>query len=344
MSGTSLDGIDLTELFFEVDETDTWKFNMLNATTIEYSSIWKESLQKGFYYSNKEINSLNKQYTQFLADVISDFIQKNNINDLDAVCSHGHTIWHQPKKGITLQIGNLESLAKKLNQIVVCDFRVQDVNYGGQGAPLVPIGDRLLFPEYAYCINIGGFANISFEDERKKRIAYDVCPVNIVLNAFALLLDKPYDEEGAFAASGKLNEALLANLNELDYYTKPAPKSLGVEWIQKNITPLLDKTGLDPIVILNTFVEHIAIQLAAQIPDGVSVLITGGGAYNTYLINRLQAHVNTSITIPSSDIIEYKEALIFGLLGVLRLRNSINCLSSITGAKRDHSSGLVFIP
>jgi len=206
---------------------------------------------------------------------------------------------------------------------------------------LVPIGDRLLFSEYDYCLNLGGFANISFE-KRGKRIAYDVCPVNIVMNMYAEKLGNPYDEGGKIAASGKLNRNLLQQLNNLDYYSKSAPKSLGLEWVQEKIIPLLKDSEVSSEDILRTFVEHIAIQLANQFPESSSVLITGGGVYNEYLISRLKSLSEIKIVIPSSEIIEYKEALIFGLLGVLKLRNAINCMASVTGAKRDHSSGKIY--
>ncbi len=300
-------------------------------------------MQEAIFYSEEQIKGFNLAYTQYLAGVISEFIKRHHLKNIDAVCSHGHTIWHQPEKGLTLQIGNLPELSNLTNQKIVCDFRVQDVALEGNGAPLVPIGDRLLFTEYDYCLNLGGFANVSFEREGK-RIAYDVCPVNIVMNKYAELLGKPYDEDGKFAASGKLNSALLHRLNSLGYYTKSAPKSLGLEWVQNEIFPLLEASGSTSEDILHTFVEHIAIQLANQFSKRTSVLITGGGVYNQFLINRLKSVSNVKIVVPSSELIEFKEALIFGLLGILKLRDEINCLSSVTGAKRDHSSGNIFIP
>ena len=278
-----------------------------------------------------------------MAEEISGFIQRNNIQELDAICSHGHTIRHQPEKEFTLQIGNLPRLAKLISRTVVCDFRVQDVKLGGQGAPLVPIGDRLLFPEYDFCLNLGGFANISSEIHGN-RIAYDICPVNIVLNHYAQKLGKEFDEDGNLAKFGELNLILLQSLNDLPYYTEKPPKSLGLEWVNEHIFLLLDSFNLSSEDILRTFTEHIAIQLAVQFPKKASVLITGGGAYNSFLIERLKNLVSVEITIPSPEIVEFKEALIFGLLGVLKLRGEINCLSSVTGASIDHSSGQVYTP
>ncbi len=344
MSGTSLDGIDLVQLKFQISDKGLWSYKILKSETLPYSKLLKNNLQEAISYSKEKITAFDVSYSKYLADVISEFIKKHNIKNLDGVCSHGHTIWHQPENGLTLQIGNLPILAKLINEKVICDFRVQDVDLGGNGAPLVPIGDRLLFPEYDYCLNLGGFANISFENKDLKRIAFDVCPVNIVMNNYAELFGKQYDEDGKIAASGKLNLALLKQLNDLDYYSKKAPKSLGLEWVQDKIFPLLEESGCVSEDILHTFVEHVAIQLARQFPVGVSVLITGGGVYNRYLINRFKSMSNAKIFIPSSELIEYKEALIFGLLGVLKLRDEINCLSSVTGAEKDHSSGEIILP
>jgi len=344
MSGTSLDGVDLAQLKFQISDEGVWSFEILKSETLPYSKLWKKNLQEAISYSKEKMVGFNAAYTKYLVDVISEFINKHKIENLDGICSHGHTIWHQPENGLTLQIGNLPIIAKLINEKVICDFRVQDVDFGGNGAPLVPIGDRLLFERYDYCLNLGGFANISFENKDLKRIAFDVCPVNIVLNKYAELFGKQYDDEGKIAASGKLNLTLLEKLNNLDYYSIKAPKSLGLEWVQDKIFPMLGDSGSVAEDILHTFVEHVAIQLARQFPDEASVLITGGGVYNRYLIERLKSHSNTKIVIPTSELIEYKEALIFGLLGVLRLRDEENCLSSVTGAKEDHSSGKIIIP
>jgi len=343
MSGTSLDGIDIAEILFETSGTGLWNFKILRAETIPYNLTWKANLQKAISFSEDEIEAFNEEYTRFLAGVISGYIAKNKIINLDAMCSHGHTIRHQPQHGITLQIGNLPAIATILNEKVVCNFRIQDVALGGHGAPLVPIGDRLLFSEYDYCLNLGGFANISFEN-RGNRIAYDVCPVNIVMNVYAELLGKPYDDNGKFAYSGVLNTVLLQQLNGLEYYAKSGPKSLGLEWVRDKIFPLLENSKCSSEDILHTFVEHIVFQLAGQFSKNATVFITGGGAFNGYLISRLKSISDFKIVIPSLEIIEFKEALIFGFLGVLKLRDEINCLSSVTGAKRDHSSGEIFIP
>lgn len=341
MSGTSLDGIDLAECQLAYSDESGWSYNLGVANTIPYPAEWKSRLSDAVNFSEGRLRTLNENYTRYLSNVISEFINRNKIAGLDAICSHGHTILHQPQKGITLQIGNLPEIATYVNETVVCDFRVQDVELGGQGAPLVPIGDRLLFSHYDYCLNLGGFANISSEGEHG-RIAYDICPVNIVLNHYSEKLGKPYDEGGRIAASGVVNEKLLQQLNDLQYYRTDPPKSLGLEWVTREVFPVINNMGILGKDIIATFTEHIAVQLAAQFQKGAKVLITGGGAYNDHLIERLKFHRQVMIELPSQKIIEYKEALVFALLGVLKLRNEVNCLSSVTGARNDHSGGVIY--
>jgi anhydro-N-acetylmuramic acid kinase len=341
MSGTSLDGIDLVEIYFDFSEK--WSYRIGASETVSYSSVWKQELQRAISFSEVKLNRLNEDYTDYLSEVISAFIEKHHLANIDAVCSHGHTILHQPDRGITLQIGNLPKLATRIHQKVVCDFRLQDVALGGQGAPLVPIGDRLLFADYDYCLNLGGFANCSFEQEGK-RIAYDICPVNIVLNFYAEALGFPYDDKGSLAASGKVDQMLLKQLNALKYYLESPPKSLGLEWVKEMIFPTINRFELSSEDMLATFTEHIAAQIAKQFQDDSSVLVTGGGTYNYYLLKRIRFYGNVELVIPSEEIIEYKEALVFGLLGVLKLRGEVNCLASVTGSAKDHSSGNIFFP
>ena len=343
MSGTSLDGIDLIYATFSFD--GVWKFSIYNTTTIAYNNYWLNVLGNLVSFSREELKSADENYTVYLASIINNFIKEFNILEIDAICSHGHTALHQPEIGLTYQIGNLPNIAKLINQIVICDFRVQDVELGGQGAPLVPIGDQLLFPEYDYCLNFGGFANISAE-VNNKRIAYDICPVNIVLNHYVKQLGYDYDDEGKIASAGKINSELLHQLNTLSYYKQGYPKSLGLEWVKIKIFSLIDAFNLSIKDVLRTYVEHIAIQISNEIniKKEASVFITGGGVFNLFLIERIKGYSINKIIIPSKEIIDYKEALIFGFLGTLKLRNEVNCLSSVTGAKKSHSSGKIYYP
>ncbi|MGB0895942.1 MAG: anhydro-N-acetylmuramic acid kinase [Flavobacteriaceae bacterium] len=339
MSGTSLDGVDVAYLHFKY--ANTWTYDIIYGETIAYSPAWEQKLREAINYKTSELETLDVNYTVFLAEVIQDFIAKFKLEKIDAVCSHGHTILHQPEHGITFQMGNLKKLSEVLQQTVVCDFRVQDVELGGQGAPLVPIGDELLFSEFTYCLNLGGFSNISTNDGNK-RIAYDVCPVNIVLNHYMQQLGKSYDDGGQIASSGQVDVNLLKELNALEFYQMNFPKSLGLEWVKATIFPLIDKSKLPVADILRTFVEHCAIQISKQFVSKGKVLITGGGMYNSFLIDRIQSLSEHTIHMPDSKLIEFKEALIFGFLGVLKLRGDVNVLASVTGAQKNHSSGVVY--
>ena len=343
MSGTSLDGIDLVYAKFCLHET--WSFEIVHAQTVEYHSYWYDTLKELVNKSIKELKEIDTNYTEYLANVIKNFITKYQIKNIDAICSHGHTALHQPENKLTYQIGNKPVLAQLLKEIVVCDFRVQDVELGGQGAPLVPIGDKLLFSEFDFCLNLGGFANISM-NFKGTRIAYDICPVNIVLNHYVGKLGSNYDDEGKIASKGNISVDLLNQLNALDFYKATYPKSLGLEWVNTNIFPLIDTLELEIQDILKTFVEHIAIQIASEInkKNTSTVLITGGGVYNVYLIDRIKVHSIQKLIVPKKEVIEFKEALIFGFLGLQKLRNEVNCLKSVTGAIKDHSSGKIFLP
>ena len=343
MSGTSLDGIDLCYVHFEY--VSSWKFHIIDAQTIGYSEYWQDRLRTGIALSSSKLVQLNNDYTQLLSEVISTFIKKKPEAPIDAVCSHGHTVFHQPNKGKTLQIGNLPEIANYLNQTVVCDFRTQDVTLGGQGAPLVPIGDALLFSNYDYCINLGGFANLSFE-QGNKRIAFDICPVNIVLNHYVNPLGLSYDFEGRIASKGTICLPLLNDLNALGFYASHPPKSLGLEWVQEHIIPLIDSYEIELEEIMRTVVEHCAFQISSVLKENnlKKGLHTGGGVYNNFLMQRIASLSLHELTHADPMIIEFKEALIFGFLGVLRLKELPNCLQSVTGASQDHCSGRVYLP
>ncbi|HEU4790712.1 MAG TPA: anhydro-N-acetylmuramic acid kinase [Flavobacterium sp.] len=342
MSGTSLDGVDLAHIQFQIKDSK-WTFKILECETISYDSNWISVLKTAVDYSEDQLLELNKNYTQLLASIIADFIEKHTLVNLDAVCSHGHTILHQPQNGFTLQIGNLPEIAKLTQQKVVCDFRIQDVQLGGQGAPLVPIGDRILFSEYDYCMNLGGFSNVSFE-ENNTRIAFDISAVNTVLNFYANQLGLDYDDKGQISRTGNCNVNLLNELNALNFYQKKHPKSLGFEFVKEVILPMIEGYQISIEDKLHTYTEHIAIQIALALPKKKgSMLTTGGGAYNDFLIERIQFHLpEMDVIIPSKKILEFKEALIFALLGVLKIREEVNALQSVTGAKYDHSSGVIY--
>jgi len=341
MSGTSIDGIDLAYIHFIND--DKWSYKIIKAETIAYDEVWEAELRAGVGYSKNQLDDLDLSYTKLLAEVINGFIEKYQLKNIGAVCSHGHTILHQPENKLTLQIGNLTVLSQLINQNVVCDFRVQDVMLGGQGAPLVPIGDQLLFSDYTYCVNLGGFSNISTA-LNNERIAYDICPVNIVLNHYVQKAGVSYDDKGQLASSGEVSQSLLKKLNDLHFYKQSPPKSLGLEWVKSIIFPLIDSYELSIKDILRTFVEHVAIKIGCELKtEKSSVLFTGGGVYNLFLMERIMKYAASEMIVPNPELVEYKEALIFGFLGVLKIRKEVNVLASVTGAKKDHSSGNIFL-
>jgi len=342
MSGTSLDGVDLVAATFSLKD-GSWAYQIGASQTVPYSKYWHDVLRDLVLQSKEALEQIDWDYTTYLAGIIQNFIVANKLEALDAICSHGHTALHQPEKRLTYQIGNLPHLFEILQLPVVCNFRVGDVALGGQGAPLVPIGDALLFAKYDFCLNLGGFANISTESHQG-RIAYDICPVNIVLNHYVSSWGLAYDDQGQIASTGEIHRELLQHLNSLDFYKKEPPKSLGLEWVAQQVFPLINSFQLPVETVLRTFVEHVAIQLSAEINKSkeATVLVTGGGAYHRFLIDCLQERTTSSLVIPEAALINYKEALVFGFLGVLKLRGEVNCLRSVTGATHDHSSGIIF--
>ena len=341
MSGTSLDGLDIIYVEFAKDALHNFQINC--SETIKYTQEWESKLREGVHKNSQELQMLDAAYGTLLAQHITSFIEKHQLTEVDFIASHGHTILHTPAAGVTLQIGNGAIIAKATGLKVICDFRTQDVQLGGQGAPLVPIGDQLLFSTYDACLNLGGFANISYA-EHAQRIAYDIAPINIVLNYYTNHIGLAYDDKGNIAATGVVHQPLLRQLNQLEFYKKKPPKSLGLEWVQAHVLPLIDSFNLATKDLLRTCVEHMAIQISNALVRRKEVLVTGGGVFNSFLMERISQISSTKICIPSTELIEYKEALIFGLLGVLRADNQVNCLKSVTGARKDHSAGELFHP
>jgi anhydro-N-acetylmuramic acid kinase len=342
MSGTSLDGLDIAQCTFE-KQGEKWKYTIERTTTYSYPNEWINKLANAENLSGLELMMLHNEFGNFMGNCVNLFLE-NIIAPIDFIASHGHTIFHQPQKGLTLQIGNGACLAAQTGITTICDFRTLDVAYGGQGAPLVPIGDKLLFGEYDYCLNLGGFANISYQDASEKRLAYDVCPVNIVLNQLVQERGLSFDPDGSIASQGNPDQSLLQELDNLNFYKKNGPKSLGKEWVLSEILPLISKYNLTLEDKLNTFCYHITHQFLNVINSKkeAKILVTGGGAHNKFLIGLFKASALAKLIIPSHEVIEYKEALIFALLGVLRFRNEVNCLSSVTGAKKDNIGGILF--
>ncbi|MBN2729477.1 MAG: anhydro-N-acetylmuramic acid kinase [Bacteroidales bacterium] len=342
MSGTSLDGVDMAYCGFRNSE-DGWKFQILNAKTFSYSADLLKLIREMPKMSAENLIAADRRLGAYYGELCRSFNVDNNLKPA-FIASHGHTIFHNPLEGYTFQAGHGAEIASRSGIPCINDFRSIDVSKGGQGAPLVPIGDELLFSEYDALVNLGGFSNISFR-KNGKRIAYDICPVNMALNYFAEKLSLSYDEDGKMAREGALDLILLKTLHGFSYYANPAPKSLGREDFEHRFLPLIDEySGLSAIDVLRTLTEHIAIQIADSTAGFKNVLFTGGGVKNKFLAEKLREKLGDSMHIPSELLIDYKEALVFAFLGLLRLKGEINILSSATGASSDSCSGMLHLP
>lgn len=344
MSGTSLDGLDLVLVWLNFKD-QSWQFEIEQATTVSYPENLRASLTYNPNLGADTLDELDHKYGLWLGKQVLAFLDQNNLTtaEIDLIASHGHTLYHQPQKGYTKQIGCGIELPTTTGITCVTDFRRPDVALGGQGAPLVPIGDQLLFADNDACLNLGGFANISFVKNRQ-RTAFDIGPVNYIFNHLARKAGLEYDESGRLAQSGRLLKGVLDALNALPFYHLPAPKSLGAEWVNQEVFPILNQAEAAVADLLRTTVEHAAIQIAAVLNENEhkSCLVTGGGTFNHFLMNRIKALSVTEIVVPDALVINYKEALIFALLGVLRIRGEVNVLASVTGAAHDHSSGTIY--
>lgn len=341
MSGTSLDGLDIA--FCEFQYSNHWQYKIIECTTIAYPEDLEKKLSHCIDLNGYELVCLDHELGKYIGRQVNSFLKNKGLTP-HFISSHGHTVFHQPGKGFTLQIGNLHQVYAATRVPVVGDFRTLDVALGGQGAPLVPIGDKLLFGNYDYCLNLGGIANISY-DINGKRVAFDICPNNLALNHLARKEGLNYDYGGKLAEKGSFNDLLFKKLNEGEYFNRSIPKSLGIEWVNENVFPLLDESSLPIHDVLHTYCHHIALQISQCIDQKkeASLLITGGGALNRFLIKTIGDYCgeNVKVVLPDKNIIEYKEALVFAFLGVLRWRNEINILKSVTGASEDSVSGTV---
>jgi anhydro-N-acetylmuramic acid kinase len=343
MSGTSLDGLDIAACEFILSE-GKWSFKILACHTYPYSPEWTSKLSGLTSADGLTLAYINVEYGHLLGKLTRSFLDGTNFKP-DLIASHGHTVFHQPVKGLTVQIGSGSAIAAETSLPVVCDFRSVDVALGGQGAPLVPIGDRLLFPEFDACLNLGGFANVSMEIDGE-RIAFDICPVNIVLNRIATCLGMDYDKDGIIARSGKVDSDLLRQFDRLSYYDQKWPKSLGREWLETEFLPIVERYSGSQPDLMRTVCEHVARQVkrSISIQKNSHILVTGGGAHNQFLLERICEKNLQNWIIPQIEWIDYKEALIFAFLGVLRWRNEPNILRSVTGSKLDHSGGAIYCP
>ncbi len=352
MSGSSLDGLDMAFVHFE-ENAGQWTFEILETSCKSYPADWKEKLTGISGLTAKEYLQLHAAYGHWVGMSVNDFMEERNLAyRVQLIASHGHTAFHDPVHRMTAQLGDGSAIAAETGIRTITDLRSVDVALGGQGAPIVPIGEKLLFPDFHLFLNIGGIANISAKG--KERIGFDVCPANRILNLLASGTEKGYDDNGSLAASGNINDKLLDQLNGLDYYKQAYPKSLSNEFGLHEIYPLILHADLSINDALATYVEHIAVQISKSlIPlkqkfsegEELRLFITGGGAHNRFLIERINHKVSPAdiqCVIPSESLVDYKEALIIALMGALRWREEINVLHTVTGASKDSINGAVW--
>lgn len=362
MSGSSLDGLDIAYVEFG-EKAGKWDYEIKCAGCIGYDEKWTQKLKDAVHLCAKEYQLLHTDYGRYLGEMVNEFIEKFQLDHkINLIASHGHTTFHFPERRMTHQLGDGAAIAAQTQLPVVSDLRSMDIAFGGQGAPIVPLGEKLLFGDYDYFLNIGGIANVSINSEptnnadsyldSKEIIAFDVCAANRVLNMIAAEKNKPYDEDGKMASSGKINEALLEKLNALEYYKVVFPKSLANSFGTGIIYPLIKNSNLSTEDSLCTYTEHIAIQVKSSLESQFSntdirkLMITGGGAFNKFLVARISKHlqeINFEVYIPEDDVVIYKEALIMALLGVLRWREQYTVLSSVTGALRNSIGGALWL-
>jgi len=343
MSGTSCDGLDMAHVRFE-NIDGIWTFELTQTASIPYSAELSKKLHDAFFADRDSLFELDQEFSHFLSEEINGFHNKHHIK-ASLIASHGHTIFHKPfHGGYSLQIGSGSLIAALTGIDTVTDFRNTDISLGGQGAPLVPVGDHLLFPDYDYCLNLGGIANISYVDEGN-RVAFDICPVNMALNDLARQNGASYDAGGNWASKGNINKSLLEVLEKQEYYHRSGPKSLGREWYESIFRSEIDSFDISVNDKLATICEHIAIRISASLNKVGNMLITGGGTYNSFLLDRIKEHtlaVKVTLVVPDKSIIDFKEALIFAFLGILRNLNQVNTFASVTGASKDSIGGAIY--
>lgn len=342
-----MDGLDLAHVSLSEKEDGKWDYAINAATTIPYGDKWRLRLSKLRHQNSLIFYKTDRFYGQFIGESIRDFLQEHQL-EAELIASHGHTVFHQPENNISVQVGNGNVIHAITGVPTVTDFRYLDVALGGEGAPLVGIADHYLFGEFDLCLNLGGFANLSASISGV-RIAYDICPCNIVLNRIAREFDQEYDQDGLIAAKGNVDYDLLGDLNDIDFYEYEPPKSLGREWISRNFWHYVRNSQAKKEDKMKTLCDHIAQQIGNNVHDLSSgdasakrLFVTGGGAFNTTLIDHLKSHTEAEVVIPDEQVVNYKEALAFALLGILRVKNKVNVLANVTGASRNSVSGALY--
>lgn len=341
MSGTSMDGLDLALCQFKGNS-----FKVLKAKTLPYNAAWQKKLASSSKLSGEALMVLDAAYGIWVAQQVRQFLKPLSQNHKPQIIGfHGHTVFHQPKAYLSFQLGSGAVLAAHTQYPVVSNFRSTDIALGGQGAPLVPLGDKVLFSKYKACLNLGGFANISL-DYKKQRIAFDIVPVNYAINRLCALIHTTYDRNGRIANSGILQPDLFNTLNKNSFFNRRGPKSLGREWFDTEQWPELMHSRFSVKDRIRTYTEHSAYQIAKVLNyyKIQQVYVSGGGALNLSLLNYIKTYSQCEIHVPEATLIHFKEALIFSWLGLQRLNQKTNTLYTVTGAQKNSCGGALFLP
>lgn len=357
MSGSSLDGLDFALCKFNFTTEDNHlvinNWEIIESETFELSTFWQERLAKAFQATAKELWLTHNTFGKFIGDQANIFLRRTKIKPA-FIASHGHTVFHEPQNHMTLQIGHGAAIAAATGYDVISDFRSTDIALGGQGAPMIPIAESYLFSDFPLCLNIGGITNLSARIG-DRYVAFDVSPANQIMNKLASFSGQAYDRNGDTARSGKLQPEMITALKRLDYFSALYPKSLDNNWVMRDLYPVIKSFDFNIADKLNTFCEFVAERISAEISNiserehtdfqGTSMLVTGGGAFNAYLIDCIKERVKengVSIIVPKKEIVEFKEALLMALAGLLRVKNQVNFLHSVTGARVDNIGGCIY--
>jgi anhydro-N-acetylmuramic acid kinase len=350
MSGSSLDGLDIAYCVFE-ENNGRWSYEIAVAECADFDDDLRQSLRELRSGTIDDLAQMHTALGQLFGEWVRVFMDKHGIAcKVEAISSHGHTILHQPKLGYSLQIGSGADIAAATGKTVICDLRSADIAYGGQGAPIVPMAEKMLFPDYRVFLNLGGIANISFH--RPDGVtAFDVCGCNTLLNNIAQKKGSAFDSSGIWARQGRRAEFLFSELNNDPYCQLPPPKSLGTEYLQQQFLPKYEGLLSSANDMLHTTVEHIGLQVgkafetsAGKVSQNEHMLITGGGAFNSYLVDTIAHYAPVDVVVPDELTVSYKEAMAMAFLGLLRLQGQPNCLRSVTGATYDAIGGAVYLP
>ena len=347
MSGTSVDGLDVASVRFHQNASGAWTYHFQAFATLAYPQSMRDVLWKVMTLNAEQLARLDHEWGVWVGQAVQSWLQTQAISSPDLVGSHGHTVFHKPDEGWTMQIGSGAALHAALGVPVVCDLRRLDMAFGGQGAPLVPLADEVLFGDWDVALNLGGFANLSLQDPERGRVAWDVGPANLLLNMLAQTRGLEMDRDGMLASQGNVIPELLNALSSMPHHKQPPPKSLGREWLETQVWPRVEQAlgecSLEDVMA--TAVEYVAATVVGDVPSGSTVLVTGGGVKNRVLmeaIHRRSQDLNHAFHVPDATLGDGKEALVFAWLGLLRWLGMPNALPSVTGARKSSSGGVIW--